>query len=81
MKQRKLSKNNNQKIKNTNEHRNFQIILYFIDYFDDWKLSTERMRRWNSRVSYFLFLSCLWEEGRLTGYSLYLAAEGENSRI
>ena len=39
------------------------------------------MRRWNSRVSYFLFLSSLWEEGRLTGSSLYPAAEGENSRI
>ena len=39
------------------------------------------MRIWNSRVSYFLFLSCLWEEGRLTGSSLYLAAEGENSGI
>ena len=37
------------------------------------------MRRWNSRVSYFLLLSCLWEEGRLTGSSLYAAVEGENS--
>ena len=29
-------------------------IIY---YFDDWTLSTERMRRWNIRVSYFLFLT------------------------
>ena len=37
------------------------------------------MRRWNSRVSYFLFLSCLWEGGRLTRSSLYPNVEGENS--
>ena len=37
------------------------------------------MRRWNSRVSYFLFLSCLWERGRLDGSSLYADVEGENS--
>ena len=39
------------------------------------------MRKWNNIVSYFLFLSCLWEEGRLTGSSLYPAAERENSGI
>ena len=39
------------------------------------------MRRWNSRVSYFIFLSCLWEEGRLTRSSLYPVAEGENLGI
>ena len=32
-------------------------------------------------MSYFLFLSCLWEEGRLTGSSLYSVVEGENSGI
>ena len=37
------------------------------------------MRRWNSRVSYFFFLSCVWEGGRLTGSSLYAVVEGENS--
>ena len=39
------------------------------------------MRRWKSRVSYFLFLSCLWEDGRLTGSNLYPAVEGENLGI
>ena len=32
-------------------------------------------------MSYFLFLSCLWEDGRLTGSNLYPAAEGENLGI
>ena len=29
----------------------------------------------------FFFLSCLWEDGRLTGSNLYPVVEGENSRI
>ena len=29
----------------------------------------------------FSFLSCLWEDGRLTGSNLYPTAEGENSGI
>ena len=32
-------------------------------------------------MSYFLFLSCLWEDDRLTGSNLYPVAEGENSGI
>ena len=30
---------------------------------------------------FFLFISCLWEKGRLIGSNLYLAVECENSRI
>ena len=37
------------------------------------------MRRWNSRVGFFFFLSCLWEGVRLTVSSLYAVVEGENS--
>ena len=36
---------------------------------------------WKSKVIYFLFLSCLWEDGRLTGFNLYPATKGENSGI
>ena len=54
--------------------------LYFIDFYG-WILGTERAKIWKSRVRYFLFLSCLWEDGRLTGSNLYLAIEGENSGI
>ena len=32
-------------------------------------------------MSYFLFLSCLWEDGGLTGSNLYPAARGDNSGI
>ena len=32
-------------------------------------------------MSYFLFLSYLWEDGRLIGSNLYLTVEGENSGI
>ena len=44
-------------------------------------LVSEREKRWKSKVSYFLFLSCLWEEGRLNRTNLYPAAEGDNSGI
>ena len=33
------------------------------------------------QVSYFFFLSCLWEDGRLIGSNLYSAVEGENLGI
>ena len=39
------------------------------------------MRRWNSRVSYFIFLSCLWEGGMLTGSSLYAVVEVKTQGI
>ena len=44
-------------------------------------LGTEREKRWKIRVSYFLFLSCLWKDGRLIGSNLYPAAEGDNLGI
>ena len=46
-----------------------------------WTLGTERVKIWKSRVRFFLFLSCLWEDGRLTRSNMYPAAEGENSGI
>ena len=49
--------------------------------FQGLTLGTEREKIWKSRVSYILFLSCLWEDGRLIGSNLYPAAEGENSGI
>ena len=47
--------------------------------FQGWILGIEREKRWKSRVSYFIFLSCLWEDGRLTASNLYPGTEGENS--
>ena len=38
-------------------------------------------KRWKSKVSFFFFLSYLWEDGRLIGSILYPTAEGENSGI
>ena len=55
--------------------------IIYQQMFQGWKLGTEREKRWKSRVSYFLFLSCLCDDGRLTGSNLYTVAEGENSRI
>ena len=37
--------------------------------------------KWKRNVSYFLFLSCLWDDGKLTGSNLHLAIECENSGI
>ena len=61
----------------TNMVKNF--LFYWM--FQAWILGTEREKRWKSRVSYFLFLLCLWEDGRLTGSNLYPAVEDENSGI
>ena len=47
----------------------------------EWTLGIKREKIWKSRVSNFFFLSCLWEDGRLTGSNLYPIAEGENSGI
>ena len=55
--------------------------IVYQQMFQGWTLGTEREKRWKSKVSYFLFLSCLWEDGRLTGSNLYPVAEGEHSRI
>ena len=60
-------------------YRNLVKNFLFYWMFQVWILGTEKEKRWKSRVRYFLFLSCLWEDGRLTGSNLYLAVEGENS--
>ena len=65
---------------NKSEYQGLQRILYFIEFFKD-GICTKREKRWKTKVSYFLFLSCLLEEGMLTRSNLYPAAGGENSRI
>ena len=47
-----------------------QRILYFIHYFDEWTLNTERMRRWKRKsIVHFLFLVALSLAASILRYS------------